>query len=167
MLSSTIFKETIGKDLLEILEKEAPISKELLCRRVLASWSISRIGSRIDAYFNSLFRQMKIRYTDGGRLFYWNENQNPESYIHYRISALESQRRDASDISPEEVSNAVHEILENMISLNKADLIKESARIFGYSRIGGNVESSMIEGIDKAVKRGFAKMEGDRVFLIE
>jgi hypothetical protein len=110
---------------------------------------------------------MKIKYTDGGRRYYWNENQTPESYIHYRVPALESQRRDASDISPEEVSNAVREILENMISLNKADLIKESAKIFGFNRIGGNVESSMTEGINKAVNRGFAMIEGDRVFIKE
>lgn len=54
-----------------------------------------------------------------------------------------------------------------MISLNKSDLIKESAKIFGFNRIGGNVESSMSEGISKAISRGFALLEGDRVFLKE
>jgi len=110
---------------------------------------------------------MGIKFTGGERRFYWNANQNPESYFQYRISELDSQRRDASDISPEEVSNAIHEILENMISLDRSDLIKEAARIFGFNRIGGNVESSMIEGISKAVQRGFAKTEEDRVFLVE
>ena len=167
MLNLPHFKETVSNDILSILQTEAPISKELLCRRVLATWSISRLGSRIDAYFNSLFSQMGIKFTGGERRFYWSANQNPESYFQYRISELESQRRDASDISPEEVSNAIHEILENMISLDRSDLIKEAARIFGFNRIGGNVESSMIEGISKAVQRGFARTEEDRVFLVE
>jgi hypothetical protein len=167
LLSFSRFKETVGNDILTILQKEAPISKELLCRRILTSWSVSRLGSRIDSYFNSLFKQLNLKFTEGGRLFYWNENQNPEFYFHYRISELESERRDASDISPEESSNAVHEILENMISLNEEDLIKETARLFGFNRIGGNVESSMVEGIKKAVNRGFAKAEDDRVFLVE
>jgi hypothetical protein len=157
----------VASNLISILEKEAPISKELLCHRILDSWSVSRLGSRIDTYFNSLFKQMNLKYTDGDRRFYWSENQTPESYIHYRVSELESQRRDASDISPEEVSNAVREILENMISLNKVDLIKESAKIFGFNRIGGNVETSMTQGINKAVNRGFAMIEADRVFLKE
>ena len=61
----------------------------------------------------------------------------------------------------------VREILENMISPNKGDLIKESAKIFGFNRIGGNVESTMTEGINKAINRGFALLEGDRVFLKE
>ncbi len=167
LLNFSKFKETVRNDILTILQKEAPISKDLLCRRILASWSVSRLGSRIDAYFNSLFKQMNLKSSDGERRFYWNENQNPETYFHYRFSEFESERRDASDISPEESSNAVHEILENMISLNEGDLIKETARLFGFNRIGGNVESSMIEGIKKAVQRGFAKTEDERVFLVE
>ena len=167
LLSSVSFKGTVTSNLVSILEKEAPISKELLCHRILDSWSVSRLGSRIETYFNTLFKQMNLKYTDGDRRFYWSENQTPESYIQYRVSELESQRRDASDISPEEVSNAVREILENMIGLNKADLIKESAKIFGFNRIGGNVETSMTLGINKAVIRGFAVIEADRVFLKE
>ena len=167
LLNSFNFKQTVESDLMKILDKESPISKELLCHRILDSWSISRLGSRIDTYFVSLFKQINLKYTDGDRRFYWSENQTPDSYIHYRVSELESQRRDAADISPEEVSNAVHEILENMISLNKVDLIKESAKLFGFNRIGGNVETSMTQGINKAVNRGFAMIEGGRVFLKE
>jgi len=157
----------INIDVMSVLEIEAPISKELLCRRVLAVWSVTRIGSRIDAYFNSLFNQMNLKYTDSGKRFYWHESQNPENYLKYRVSENESERRDASDIPPEEVSNAIKEILENQISLNRADLIKESARLFGFNRTGGNVELSMQAGVEKAFQRGFAKAEGDRVFLVE
>lgn len=167
LLSSDRFKSTVRADILLILEKEAPISKELLCRRILDSWSISRLGSRIDSYFNTLFKQIGLKFTDGERRFYWKENQIPDSYTIYRVSELESQRRDAIDISPEEVSNAIREILENMISLNKTDLVKEAAKIFGFNRIGGNVETSMNQGIIKAVNRGFALIEGERVFLKE
>ncbi|MFA5816260.1 MAG: DUF3320 domain-containing protein [Bacteroidales bacterium] len=157
----------ISSDISTVLEKEAPISKDLLCRRVLAAWSLGRIGSRIDAYFNRLFAQMKIKNTNAEKWFYWNENQNPDSYRIYRVSENESDRCDVSDIPPEEISNAVREVLENQISLNRGDLVKETARLFGFNRIGGNVESFMQDGIDKAVKRGFAKIEGDRVFHVE
>lgn len=161
------FRDTVQNDIMAILQKEAPISKDLLCRRILASWSVSRLGSRIDAYFNSLFGQMSLKYTGGFRRFYWNADQEPSKYFNYRTSELESDRRDASHISPEECSNAVHEVLENMISLSRTELIRETSRLFGFNRIGGNVESSMNEGIDKAIIRGFAKAEVDRVVLIE
>lgn len=160
-------RKKVYADVMEVLEKEAPISKDLLCRRVLAAWSLGRIGSRIDAYFTRLFAQINLKYTDAGKRFYWTENQNPDYYTNYRVSADESERRDASDIPPEEVSNAVREVLENMISLNSTDLVKETARLLGYSRIGNKVEASVLGGINMAVERGFARMEGDRVFQVE
>jgi len=167
ILNSREFKDSVANDLMTILQKEAPISKALLCRRILQAWSISRLGSRIEAFFDLLFKQMSISHTQGRQRFYWNINQDPTSFIKYRVSDLETHRRDALDISPEEVSNAVHEVLENNISLSKTDLIKESAKLFGYNRIGGNVELSMMDGIIKALERGFAIVEDERVFLKE
>ena len=71
----------------------------------------------------------------------------------------------ASDICPEEVSVAVREVLEAQISLSQEDLIRETARLFGYARLGNIVESSMQQGIDKAIQRGFAKKENERIIL--
>lgn len=167
ILNSRAFKDSVSNDLLTILQKEAPISKTLLCRRILQAWSISRLGSRIDAYFDLLFKQMNISHTQGRQKFYWNINQNPASFNKYRVSDMDSHRRDALDISPEEVSNAVHEVLENNISLSKTDLIRESAKLFGYTRIGGNVELSMVDGIMKAAERGFAIIDDERILIKE
>jgi hypothetical protein len=160
-------KKSIIADVKTVLEIEAPISKDLLCRRVLSAWSMVRIGSRIDAWFNIIFREMGIKHTDNGNRFFWNADQQPENYLNYRISEIDAERREASDISPEEVSNVVKEILEQQISLNRDELVREVARTFGFGRIGNFVESSMLKGIDKAVKRGFAKIDADRVYLVE
>jgi len=167
LLFLNYFNNTVSLDVASILSKEAPISKEMLIRRVLAAWSVTRIGSRIDAYFNKLFSQMSLKFTVSGKRFYWFENQDPETYQFYRVSVNDSDKRDASDIPPEEISNAIREILENQISLNRNDLIREASHIFGFSRIGGIVETSMVAGIEKAVQRGFAKIEGDRVIHSE
>jgi hypothetical protein len=126
-----------------------------------------RIGSRIDAWFDALFAQMDLQHTDTGIRFFWRADQEPEKYLHFRISENEAERRGASDIPPEEISNAIREILENQISLNHDELVKEVARVFGFGRIGTFVESSMLAGIDKAVKRGFARIEAERVYLVE
>lgn len=167
LLELTYFLNTVRVDVKSILDTEAPINRELLCRRIIAIWSISRIGSRIESFFNSLFKEMKIKSTGSDKIFFWNDNQNPESYMVYRVSADESDRRDASDIPPEEISVAIKEILENQISMNLEDLIKEAARVFGFNRTGGNVEASMLNGVNKAVARGFAKTQGDRIYIKE
>ena len=56
-------------------------------------------------------------------------------------------------------------MLEAQISLSRDDLFRETARLFGFARLGNIVESSMQQGIDKAIQRGFAKLENDRIIL--
>lgn len=145
----------------DVLVCEAPISRDQLCRRVLSMWGISRIGSRIDSHFSRIFSRMHLKFTTAGQeLFFWQEEQDPMEYMNYRSHMI-----NAADISPEEVSVAVREILEAQISLTRADLIRETARLFGFSRLGAIVEDSMQRGIDKAIQRNFATEENDRIIL--
>lgn len=145
----------------DVINVEAPISRDQLCRRVLSMWGISRIGSRIDNHFNRLFARMNLKTTGVGKdRFFWMSEQNPADYMNYRIYMTT-----ASDISPEEVSVAVYEVLEAQISLSREDLIRETARLFGYARLGSIVESSMLRGIEKAIQRGLAKEENERIIL--
>jgi len=144
-----------------IIAIEAPISRDRLCRKVLSGWGISRIGSRIDAYFNMLFSQLNLKYTGSGNdRYFWTSEQVPSEYMNYRIFAS-----NAADIAPEEVSVAVKEILEQQISLSKEDLVKETSQLFGFGRLGTIVEASMLRGIDTAIIRGFAKNDGDRIVI--
>jgi len=151
----------ISFQILRIIENEAPISRDQLCRRVLSLWGMSRIGSRIEDYFNEIFSLLNLKFTGTGKdLFFWREDQEPMKYMNYRIFAS-----NASDIAPEEVSVTVKEVLENQISLSREDLIKETARLLGFNRLGTIVEPSMQKGIDMAIKRGFAKAENGRIIL--
>ena len=151
----------IMSQILDVIACEAPISRDLLCRRVLSMWGISRIGSRIDEHFNRIFVRMNLKSTGVGKgRFFWKQDQNPKEYMNYRLYMT-----NASDICPEEVSVAVREVLEAQISLSQEDLIRETARLFGYARLGNIVESSMQQGIDKAIQRGFAKKENERIIL--
>lgn len=156
------YTEIVVKQIRRVLEVESPISRNQLCRRVLSMWDISRIGVRIDKYFESIFTRINLKRTavSDREVFFWRDDQNPDDYMYYR-KFMEK----ASDISPEEVSVAVKELLEEQISLPKEELIKEVARLFGFLRSGLVVRKSMQNGIEKAIDRGFARLENDRVFI--
>ena len=62
-------RKKVYVDVIDVLEKEAPISRDLLCRRVLAAWSMGKIGTRISAYFTRLFAQMNLKSTDADKRF--------------------------------------------------------------------------------------------------
>ena len=155
------WKDLIKSQISNVIALEAPISRDQLCRRVLSMWGISRIGSRIDEHFNQIFDRMNLKFTGVGKgRYFWKNDQDPKDYMNYRIYMT-----NAADICPEEVSVAVREVLEAQISLSREDLIRETARLFGFARLGNIVESSMQQGIDKAIQRGFAKLENDRIIL--
>lgn len=149
----------IMRQIIEVMECEAPISRDQLCKRVLSMWGISRVGSRIDYHFSRLFSRMNLKSTGEGIVrYYWREDQDPETYLNYRVFIS-----NAADISPEEISVAVKEVLEAQISLSVDDLVRETAKLFGFNRLGSVVEPAMRKGIKKAIQRGFAREENGRV----
>lgn len=156
--------EKIKTQIYNVLETESPISRDLLSKRVLAAWGIGRLGSRINGYLERFYQSMNIRQENGGyNLFFWKSDQEPRDYRTFRVTAVEPQKRSAEDLPPEEISNGVLEVLANQISLPRIDLIRETAKLFGYARAGTNVEMAMSAGIDKAIQRGYAKADGDKI----
>ncbi|NQU43717.1 hypothetical protein HQ520_10555, partial [bacterium] len=78
----------------------------------------------------------------------------------FRLPGAEApQRRDA----PEEIANAAHHVLTQHISMPQEDLIRETARLFGYQRTGQRVEECLCQGIWILTKGGTAREEDGRI----
>lgn len=155
-------KYKILRQIREVIEMEAPISKSLLCKRILAAWGISRLGQRLEGYLNELLASggfYTSRYED--LVFYW---LNAEQ--HWNYSIFRTGFRDAIDLPPEEVANAMKYILTNEISLPTADLSRLCAQLFGFARSGSNVDAAMHRGFMKAIERGFLKVETGRAVVV-
>lgn len=146
----------------KIMESEAPISKSLLCKKILSEWGISRLGTRVEAQIETAFDTLNIYRTEyEGLVFCWNDKEQCASYsIYRRVSD-----REATDIPPEEIANAIRQLLTDSISLPAADLIKACAQQFGFARMGSNIDAAMQRGIREAVKRNYAKIENERVTI--
>lgn len=152
----------------QVLEKESPINKSLLYQRILTAWGIGRAGGRIAAHLDNLIGNMGIRQIKHGKqVFLWKMTQHPSTYKVYRLSQNDAQKRDAEDLPPEEIAVAIRHILKAQLSLPKADLIREGARLFGYARLGAKVDEAMQIGIDVAIKHGFVITEGNRIVYKE
>jgi hypothetical protein len=111
-----------------------------------------------------LFNELNLtQTTDERNVYLWKQEHQPASYQTFRIAQTEMQKRDADDLPPEEIANGVREILRNQISLHRSDLIKEVSKLFGYARIGPNVEAAMNAGINAAINKGYGNVDKDRV----
>ncbi len=138
--------------ILRILDAEAPITEALLTRRLMQCFGISRAGSRLQARTSELLSTMGIFYTTQNKQkVYWKEGQTPDSYLRFRSTGIEENKRDAKDIPVHETSNAVCAVLEEQIGLPREDLIRETAKLLGYTRMGNFVVAAMSDGIDYAM----------------
>ncbi len=161
--------KTIISQIEQVLEVEAPISKKILCKRILTAWGITRMGARLDRRFEELFSIMSLNKTKTNSIdFYWNKLEEYLEYSVFRVPVDNLTRRNMEDICAEEISSGIKYILENQISLLKSDLIKEVWSLFGFSRGSSSMEEIINEGIDMAVKRGIVKVDDeDRVVIVD
>lgn len=142
-----------------VLKTEAPVSRALLCKRVLNSFAITRMGPRLAAHLDLLLERARFQTSGDDALFYWREDQDPKSYDTYRPQS----EREALDLAPEEVAVAVCRILEEQGALPEEDLLREVAHRFNYTRMGDRVTASMLRGIAYTLKVGRALKSDGKV----
>lgn len=156
LLIEGIYDARIKASINMILMQEAPISKMAVSRKILNSMGISRVGPRLSAYFDVIYNEISVKQTGDTNVFLWNEKQDPYTYSDYRPNS----NRDALEIAPEEISNAMRFLLDSKGSMTMHELYRNTARIFNFSRLGNNVVTSMRDGLGNGVMRGIINIDG-------
>ena len=150
------YAASLKKKIRAVIDTEAPVSAGLLTRRVVQSCGITRAGSRIQAHMNAILGKMNLTVTPQGEtVFYWRKDQDPDSYAVFRTAG----GRDIRDVSRQEVANAVCAVLHEQVGMGMEDLLRETGRKLGYTRLGGNVQTALEEGIAHALARDFLVLD--------
>ena len=138
-----------------ILTAEAPISREVLQKRVLSAWGISRQTNAAKAAFEKALSAVPHKSTASGENeFIWLTSQEPSAYDKCRARCTAESRRDIKDIPPEELGSGIILILSRQIALQRDDLLRETAHLFGFTRVTPAVENAVSLGIRSAKQRG-------------
>lgn len=149
------YTAAIRARLLYVIEQEAPVSEQLAARRVLQSFGIARAGGRIQARMDDIFSSLRLKETrQEGADICWSDGQDPDSYSLFRAPADEESKRDAKDIPLQEAANAVIKVLEEQISMPAEDLVKEAAKLLGYSRQGAALSALFADAVKYASAKG-------------
>jgi hypothetical protein len=150
-----------------VMLSEAPISRGLLTRRVVQSFGIARSGNRIQEYMDSIYATLKLNFTmQNGEKIYWNNGQATENYKLIRATGDGDNKRDTKDVPITEAINAICYVLEQQISLSEEDLIREAAKLMGYTRMG-NIVVALFEGaIKQANKQSKIKLGSNGKWIL-
>ena len=123
-----------------VVEKEAPITEGLLVRRIIQSYGLTRAGSRINSRIAEICQVLDLDFTEhDGQKVYWRKDQDPAQYFGFRCSGEGDAKREVKDVPMLEVVNAVRYVLHAQIGLPKDVLIREAAKLLGYTRSGSVV----------------------------
>ena len=143
--TAAMHKHKVIAQIRQIVNTEAPVHKEYVVRKVIAAWGISRVGSKISAYLDSLFAELAyptMVYDDD--CFFWLPEQNPTTHATYR-----SFHNLPNYVPPEEIAVAAQEVLRQQGSLPHDDLLREVAHLLGFSRLTPSVVTALERGVSK------------------
>ncbi len=157
----------IRERLLEVVRQEGPISLPLAARRVASAWGFERVRARAVERVRRLVPtdQIQIR-RDGGERFLWPIDVDPETYESFRVPGPDgSGARGAEDLPLEEIANAMVDVLSDHVSAPADELIRETARLFGFRRTGRVVEERMRLGVELLKRRGKVVQSGENLTI--
>lgn len=145
--------DELQKRMMAVLSAEAPITENLLYRRVLDSYAVARAGSRITNRLRLALSGIGMPCVTecGNRVYY---PQKPQDDASYRVSTNEANRRDAKDLPLREIANAEMAVLRQQFGLPKDDLLRETAKLLGYARVGANLQEALAAGLDLLLSQG-------------
>jgi len=148
----------------EIIDIEAPISKNQLFRKILKLWNTSRAGAKLNNYLTDILGTLPdITFTSSHQEFIWNTKVTPENLARYRDNGTE--KRSIDDIAAEELSIAIMEIMNSNLSMDKMDLSRMLSRAFGFMKVGRQIEHVVNQTIDKLVAEERLILHENRISL--
>lgn len=162
-------KAKITKNVSDVLKAEAPVSRSVLAKKVFACWGITRPGAAMKKTLDAAIENVQHGTTlAGDSEFLWLPEQIPAEYNKCRTVYADDERRDIADVPPQETAAGIKRLMERQIAMQREDLLRETAHLFGYTRMTPAVETAMSLGIREAKSRGFIAFgEDGKVTYIE
>lgn len=153
-------QNTVEKQLHDLIETEQPVTLTYLCKRVEEIWHVSRSSQRMKQWIRLLCTGMyKDPMSDSDNPTIWLSAHAASGYDQYRSDS----NRDIKDIPLVEMRNAMIDAVEQQISLSTLDLLRQTSRLLGFSRMGVKVRSQMEKALRQLCDDHILKTENEMV----
>lgn len=155
----------LGKCVEQVLAAEAPIHIELLARRVSAYFGIGKITPRVVEHVqNAVLGRGKWGDEKG---IVWRIDQDPTSVPPVRVAGGSAQaRRSIAEVPLAELASAARIVVERANGIGPTDLVRDCARLLGFSRVTSEVTERVQIGIRLAAARQLIALDGAKASLL-
>ena len=119
----------------EVIQTEGPIYESLLKKRITKAWGFARAGGNLAAVLKECLPAGSVTTRRTDETVYWPEGVDPAGYSDYRVGSDKESKRAIDEIPPEELANAMCEVLFDFASCEKDVLFRETIRLFGLNTL--------------------------------
>ncbi len=147
-------RRLIRKQIAEIISLESPIYESLLKRRIARAWGFSRTGGNIQKILEDCLPEDPETTRYGEERVFWSAECPAAGYTFYRVGDGEENKRTIDEIPPEELANAMYEVLIDFNSCEKDTLFRETVKLFGLSAVTAKARRFLEFGFEALQKSG-------------
>jgi very-short-patch-repair endonuclease len=152
--------------LLQIIETEGPVHKDVAATRLARAWELERVGERmmnaVKSTWRSLSREKLLRIQGE---FLWPAAESFRATVRRPNSDDDQSRRSIEEISPEEIALALKNLTRDSLSIERDKLLVYVARIFGFERNGNHIQRSLGKVLEELLESRQLILLEDRVSL--
>ncbi|MCA8943070.1 MAG: hypothetical protein KDB80_10960, partial [Planctomycetes bacterium] len=125
---------------------------------------IDRIAARVrDVVQTAVRRSGAVVEDDHGVTVLWPAGAAPDAFDGFRPPVTEADAREIDELSTRELANAARVLLVAFGAMERADLVREVARLFGFARTSARIEERVGLAVDRLVSGGGATLDGAMV----
>ena len=120
----------------DVIAAEGPVCEAVLRKRVCKAWGLTRMTDHVHRVFDACTPSGFAVTEHGTGKVYWPHGVDPASWRDYRVPSEDpDSRRALEEIPPEELMNAMCEILSDLGGCHQDDLYRETIKLFGLSTL--------------------------------
>jgi len=122
--------QAVSEQVRKVIKTEGPLTEARLYRTIASAWNIPRMVQKFNEHLAAIIKRASpVTNTTQATRFYWNSRDD------FKMTAFRAPSdRKADEIPKEEYAVAAHYIMRNAISIGHEDLVRETAKLFGFTR---------------------------------
>ncbi|MFN8534889.1 MAG: DUF3320 domain-containing protein [Dehalococcoidia bacterium] len=157
-LISVVFAEELALLVLDVVRQESPVHRSRLATAIGAAYDVQRLTARVSEIINrGIRRALTKNLVDQRGEFLWFPGMTEPPV---RGPAVDGTVRPIEHIAPEEIDLLLERTLRREFSTSQDDLVKAAARVLGFERTGGKINSALEASLQRLVARGIISQAG-------
>ncbi|WP_148612643.1 AAA domain-containing protein [Nocardioides rubriscoriae] len=133
---------TVREQVLDVIETEGPVELGRLARIVARRFGLNAVRTARVEDIVKLVPRAQVRKNRKLGDFAWPSRLDPETWAGFRIAGQDGSRT-LDEIAPQEIANAMLAVLEECNLEFVDDLLRQTAELFGITRLGANVRARL------------------------